>query len=124
MENQLSMYDVLERPKWPVQHKGLYLGNRLVFHCTPENGEHISSLNEFCQGEVITAHSSNLQSVFDIKLRLKERIRLKEPYRYLSNNCEHVVSRILAGEATSPKLKSIINATAIILAVWVIIRQK
>jgi len=124
MEYQLAMYDVLKRPKWPVQHKGLYLGNNLVFHCTPENGEHISSLDEFSQGEVVTVIKRGVEGAYEIQQRLMGRLQSMETYKYLSNNCEHAVSRMVSGNPDSPQLRVIAGATVSLLLLWAITRRK
>ena len=124
MEYQLSVFDVLERPKWPVKHVGLYLGSGQVFHCTPENGEHISTLDGFAQGEAVTVIQRGVKASVEIQQRLLERLRKVRAYSYVSNNCEHAVSRITTGKASSPQLKNIGIGALVLITAYLFIRRK
>ena len=44
---------LISAPKGIVTHVGLSLGNGLVFHNNPENGEHISDLTRFHKGKPV-----------------------------------------------------------------------
>ena len=98
--------DVLSRRKGIVMHRGVALGNGLVLHNTPLEGEHISSETEFSQG-----HRVYVTEVDDAHRRdVVERAELSEgDYHLFNNNCEHMVTRALTGEATSPQLRGMLG---------------
>ena len=98
--------DVLSRRKGLVMHKGVSLGGGRVLHNTPFRGEHICSEEEFRAGKRMYVESGE-------DTRRRRALRMAEyadrdnrGYNLLSNNCEHTVSRVTSGSASSPQLKS------------------
>ena len=96
--------DVLARRKGLVMHKGIALGDGMVFHNTPFGGEHVSSEREFRRGRPLRVQS----------LGRTERERALQAagaatarrYNLFTNNCEHTVSRATGGAGDSPQLKA------------------
>jgi len=96
--------DILTRPKALFVHKGLYLGWGRVLHNTPERGVHISSIDEFAIGKLVTivpvADDTRTRALNNVNAG----IPLPQPYDFLRNNCEHTVTRLVADHPHSPQL--------------------
>lgn len=93
-----------------VAHQGLkltfYCGDSLVLHNNPEKNTHLSSLDDFAQGEVIVEKNSYIPTE---SMLCRLRSSLLDEGRYsVFNNCEHLVSKILTGKPSSAQLTSTI----------------
>jgi len=115
--NRYRPGDVLSRRKGIVMHRGVALGNGLVLHNTPLEGEHISSEAEFSQG-----HRIFVNEIDDAHRRsvLERAERSGGGYHLFDNNCEHTVTRVVTGEASSPQLRGMLGgilAGTLVLAV-------
>ncbi len=96
--------DIVARRKGLVMHKGIALGNGLVFHNTPFGGEHVSTEDEFLQGRRMRVE--RLEGTARRRTLRAARTDSPREYHLFANNCEHTVSRALTGEAESPQLRS------------------
>jgi hypothetical protein len=91
-----------------VAHAGLVLnfdqGEQLVLHTNPERNTHLSTIEEFSDGErlVIKECFSATQEVAE---RIKSRLFTDLNYSVF-NNCEHLVNEVLTGLPTSEQLKT------------------
>jgi len=96
--------DHLERPKGPVNHMGIYLGNGRVLHNAPGYGEHETSFSEFAKDKEVTVYQPP-QYMRDHILHNASAV-LADPKQYflLTNNCEHTVRRIGEGQSYSRQL--------------------
>jgi hypothetical protein len=97
-----------------VAHAGLELtfelGEQLVLHRNPENNTHISTIEEFSDGEVLVKKTTIIatQAIVD---RINKRLSTNFKYS-LADNCEHLVSEVLTGRATSAQLNTSLTVSA------------
>ena len=96
--------DLLKKPKGPFTHYGIYLGNGMVFHNSPELGEHKSTFAEFAGQEKVTFISVWPEKRGEVLNRLSDSLKNEKQYNLLFNNCEHTVYKIVAGQPMSPQL--------------------
>lgn len=100
----LNFGDFLLRPKClGISHVGVWLGGGRVFHNAPGRGEHVSSVEEFAQGEPVTVKATNADAAC-VSVRVHSRLSTPQPYDALSNNCEHTANHVVTGKAFSPQL--------------------
>ncbi len=98
-----------------VAHAGLILnfaqGGQIVLHSNPEKNTHLSTLEEFSDGEEIVVKGciSATQVIID---RVKSRLFTDLKYSVF-NNCEHLVNEILTGYPTSEQLKTSITVATV-----------
>lgn len=97
---------LISAPKGMVTHVGLSLGNGLVFHNNPDNGEHISDLASFHKGKPVSvgeqlSHFDFHQALANISTALKS----PKAYHLTDNNCEQSLNRVLGRPASSPQLQ-------------------
>ncbi len=115
--------DIVSRRKWLVMHKGISLGDGRVLHNTPFRGEHICSEAEFRAGRRMYVNH------LDGELRQRALRRVDHThtgnrgYHLLRNNCEHTVSRLTTGEASSPQLKSWVWGAGFAAAAFAVTRH-
>ena len=85
----------------------LLLHNRLVFHNTPEQGEHLDPLDASLKG--LQAWRWNIAQKYQVAahVRLIEALENPQPYHCSLNNCQQTVSRIVTGVAQSPTLRAV-----------------
>src|SRR5882672_10526380 len=100
--------DIVVRDKGAFRHLGIVVYGRMVLHNTPELGEHVSSLHEFCQGKpyrVIKIPAALRWIVLDNASRIAA-----YPRRYdaVLNNCEHTVTHALGQQPHSSQLTAVI----------------
>jgi len=87
-------------------HKGVALGDGLIWHNTPSKGEHISTEQDFLAGNrlgVINLARAERKRALN---HAKSMDRPSASYNLLRNNCEHAVNRATSGTASSPQLKA------------------
>lgn len=104
--NELNIGDLLYRRKGMVMHVGIYLGNALILHNTPKQGEHQVDFATFANGKDVFAKTTGLQP--DEVLR-KAKAVLDNPadYKLFKHNCEHTANTLLENNATSHQLSEI-----------------
>ena len=98
-----------------VAHAGLMLnfeeGEKLVLHTNPERNTHLSTIEEFSDGEHLV-----IKECFNATQEVVERIqsRLFTDLKYsVFNNCEHLVNEVLTGLPTSEQLKTSLTVSLV-----------
>jgi hypothetical protein len=102
--NHMQPGDIVVRDKGAFRHLGIVVNEGMVLHNTPELGEHISTMDAFCQGKpyrVIQIPSALRWVVLANASRIAA-----YPRRYdaVSNNCEHTVTRALGEQPHSSQI--------------------
>ncbi len=97
--------DILYRRKFPAVHLGVYLGNGLVLHNNPKNGEHVSTLSGFADGREIKVNKIPDQLRSCVLSQANKIISLPKGYNVLFNNCEHTVNKAVFGTKRSDQVK-------------------
>jgi hypothetical protein len=113
----LQVGSVLSRPKGPVMHRGIYLGNGWVFENTWKWGERISTFGQFAGKHTVTVERVLALPIGDVYTRVKA--RLGRRYCLFTNNCDHAVARVEEGAPRSAQLLGITIAAvfaAVVLA--------
>jgi hypothetical protein len=83
---------VLSRPKGLALHRGIYLGNGLVFENTWKFGAHLATFSQFAAKRKVRA-----EKVLRVPAKLiykRVKAALGRPYNLLTNNCDHAIARI------------------------------
>lgn len=113
--------DIVSRRKGLVMHKGVALGDGRVLHNTPFRGEHVCSEHEFRDGKRMFIERREE----GIPHAMRSRIYGSESRRYnlLTNNCEHTVTRMTDGKASSPQLRSWVVGTGLAAAAFAITKH-
>ena len=98
-----------------VAHSGLILnfecGTQAVLHTNPDNNAHLSSVDEFSDGEKLVIKESYIatQEIID---RIERRLFTGLKYSVF-DNCEHLVNEVLTGIPSSAQLKSALVTSVI-----------
>lgn len=89
-----------------VVHIGVVFAPDLVFHNTPENGEHLSSLADFSAGQPVRliGRAADARESLITRARIAQMLRRPESWSLTVNNCEHSATRALGHPAHSPQL--------------------
>ena len=91
-----------------VAHVGLELifenQESLILHTNPDRNTHLSSVEEFSDGEELF-YKSKVEATNNIIGRINERLRTNSKYSVF-NNCEHLATEMVTGKATSGQLKT------------------
>jgi len=105
-DESLSIGDILYRRKGIVMHVGVYIGNALILHNTPKNGEHSVAFDTFANGKTVYAQTTNM---LPLQVLNNAQKILAEPqdYQLFKSNCEHTASRVLKSNPTSAQLDEI-----------------
>lgn len=97
--------DIIGRREGVYTHVGVVLNDFSVFQNTKERGEHLTGIVEFSGGQKLSIRNQEYGiprgksvSPFDIRPSGKA-------YDWISNNCDHTVTRILTGIPFSPQLR-------------------
>lgn len=109
---------VLSCEKAPgINHVGVVVGPDLVFHNAPGRGEHVSSVEAFAQGRPVKATVTGVSPALVLD-RVRTRLTRPRAYDVFSSNCDHSVTAVLQGSASSPQLQGFGVITALtVLAV-------
>lgn len=112
--------DILTRPKFSfIDHAGVYLGNGLVLHNSPEKGEHVSDIDEFASGREVGVTPTSPNAKAKIMERVQTTLRNPRVYDAPTNNCEHTVTRITEGRAYSTTVLVVCLVTVAIAAILI-----
>ena len=100
---------LISRPKLAVlRHIGILLPDARVAHCTPDRGEHISSIEEFAAGkDVKIEHVVRREQQLSILQRVAAAMAAPSAYNVATNNCETFANRIVGEKAESPQLAGV-----------------
>ena len=121
--NTLLIGTIVSRPKdGMVQHFGVVTGPDLVFHNTPERGEHESTVGEFAAGHRV-AIRGRVHDLAGFGRRVWWRRRNPHPYHFLDNNCEHTLSALIGRPSHSPQLAGWLGLAAIVTVVGILIKE-
>jgi len=113
---RINVGDILTRPKFPgVDHMGVFAGNNLVCHNTPDKGEHISTVQEFADGQPMKVQRTGADASKTIP-RINQRLANPKRYDLFRRNCQHTANEIVYGVAKSPIVAAILFALALLLA--------
>jgi len=88
---------VLSRPKGLSLHRGIYLGNGLVYENTWKFGARLATFSQFAAKRKVKA-----EKVLKISARLifrRVKASLGTPYNPLTNNADHAIARIEGAES-------------------------
>lgn len=113
--------DVVSRRKGLVMHRGIVLEDGQVFHNTPRQGEHISSLNEFRQDKRMFVHEMNAPERLEALRSCGQ--ESDRGYNLFTNNCEHSISRAATGKGKSPQLISFLVSGGVAAATLALTRS-
>ena len=122
MTNAIAIHvgDILTRPKFPgIPHEGVFAGNNQVCHNTPDEGEHISSVQEFAKGQPVKVQytGANESKVLE---RMKHVVRSPQRYNLFLRNCQHTANGIVYGIARSPVVMTIIVLITVGMIIWLL----
>lgn len=96
--------DVVACDKGVLKHVGVVISENRVLHNTPERGEHISSLFDFCQGRPYEIRRTPAH-LCQVVLHNASIIAISpRQYDVIVNNCEHTATRALGLEPQSQQL--------------------
>lgn len=105
--------DVLERDKGMVKHVGIYMGDSLVLHASPENGVAITSMTSFAKGRQVRLNRRTNLSPYVLFLRARAAIARRERYDLLGNNCIDLVNEVVTGKRENAVLIVLLCAIAV-----------
>jgi hypothetical protein len=98
-----------------VAHAGLVLnferGEQLVLHTNPERNTHLSTIEEFSDGERLVTKEC-FSATQEVVGRIKSRLFTDLKYSVF-NNCEHLVNEVLTGCPTSAQLTTSLAVSAL-----------
>ena len=91
-----------------IQHWGIVLPSGLVAHCTPERGEHISSIEDFCDGAAVS-FTQNIPTHLHSQViaNIKNAMNSPRAYHLTANNCETFVNRMITAIPQSPSVVAV-----------------
>lgn len=109
----------LTRPKFPFTHKGVYVGHLFggydqVFTNSPDNHEHLTSFEDFAQGQKVSVTPRVLPSTQELYQRVHTALNSGRKYDAIKNNCDHAESRVLTGIAESGQVLGWAAAAALL----------
>lgn len=89
-----------------VVHIGVVFSPDLVFHNTPENGEHLSSLAEFAAGQPVRliGRAADARESLTTRARITQMLGRPQSWSLTANNCEHSATRALGQPVRSTQL--------------------
>jgi len=111
-----SLYIIARSKAGAFKHVGILLPDGRVAHCSPERGEHISTVENFAMGQDVATIEEIPQRLRVLTLRrIAESMRLPKDYHATKNNCEMFVNRMLDRNETSPQLNAVLIIAGIVL---------
>jgi hypothetical protein len=88
-----------------LRHLGVMLPDGRVAHCTPDRGEHISTIEEFAAGkDVKIERIMGPKQQLPALRRVAAAMAAPAAYNVATNNCESFANRVVRGKAESPQL--------------------
>ena len=86
------------------RHVGVYAGNGMVFHNHPDSGQTLVTLEQFAGGRRIKVKKPGVSDQSAFRQRLHHAQQQPSGYNVFRRNCEHTVSTLRDGSASSPQL--------------------
>src|SRR5882762_10144051 len=102
--NHMQPGDIIVRDKGAFRHLGIAVDGGMVLHNTPELGEHVSSVHEFCQGKPYRVFHIPSALRWVVLANASRIAAYPRRYDAVSNNCEHTVTRALGQQPHSLQL--------------------
>src|SRR6266480_6451736 len=105
MNHNYAIGDFVTRPKLLgfVSHIGVILGPNSILQNNRQKGEHVSTLEEFAEGEQIQVKRTGANAA-SVLTRVRMILRKAKPYDAVARNCEHTANEAVYGKAVSPQL--------------------
>jgi hypothetical protein len=123
----IGIGDLLSRPKFlgvvAVEHFGVAVAPNTVLHNTPEKGEHLSTVEEFSAGQPITVRHTGVDPS-TVMARSRQILANPKKYHAVARNCQHTVSEILKGIATSPVVVTLFIVAMVGVLLFFLLRQR
>lgn len=119
LSNQIVKVQKIYRKKASgmVAHSGLKLtwvdDTVLVFHNTPNKGSHISTYDEFSEGQLVIGHRIYAVTA-QLRARLEGLVISNKKYSVFGFNCEQAASFVTTGVAKSPQVRATIGGGLIV----------
>jgi hypothetical protein len=116
-----SLYIIARSKAGAFKHVGILLPDGRVAHCSPECGEHISTVETFAMGQDVATIEEITKRLRALTLRrIAEAMRTPLGYHATNNNCEMFVNRMLGRNVTSPQLNVALVITGIALVAFAV----
>jgi lecithin:retinol acyltransferase len=111
---------LISRPKLGfLRHLGVLLPDGRVAHCTPERGEHLSTVEEFAAGQDVRIERViPIEQCLSTLQRIAQTMAKPSPYHLFTNNCETFANRSIGERAMGAQLAGfgVLIVLALILA--------
>lgn len=89
-----------------LRHLGVLLPDGQVAHCTPQRGEHISTVEEFANGQDVKIERSvPAEKYWPTLQHLLSALCAPKAYHLVTNNCEIFANRVTGEKEESPQLQ-------------------
>lgn len=89
-----------------ARHVGVLLPDGRVAHCSPEQGEHVSTIEEFADGrDVKIDRAVSIANHWSTVQRVISAMQAPKAYDLVTNNCEIFANRVTGEKEESPQLK-------------------
>jgi hypothetical protein len=112
---------IVEKPKFPVKHVGLYIEDRGVFENSPELGRAgWTTWAAFNRNNDATGKEVQGLDLGVVYSRIERIMRAGKPYSAISFNCEHAVNEALAGQPESGQLQGVVALAVLAIAIGVL----
>jgi hypothetical protein len=116
--------DFLMRPKFlGIDHTGVFLGAGMVFHNTPERGEHVSTVQEFSAGHPIRVQHTGANPATVIA-RVRKALANPKKYNLFFSNCEDSANEATHGKSKSPTVAIIVFLLLSGFIIWCFSRRR
>jgi hypothetical protein len=110
---------VLSRPKGLSLHRGIYLGNGLVYESTWKFGARLATFSQFAAKRKVKA-----EKILSVPMKLiyqRVKASLGRSYNPLTNNCDHAIARIEGGAPRKSAAGDIIRLAALAMFVALVL---
>lgn len=115
---------IVERPKFPVKHVGLYIEDQGVFENSPETGHaRWTTWASFNKNNDASGREIQVSNLGMVRTRIDRMIQAGTPYNAFSFNCEHAVNEALAGQPRSGQLEGFVAAATLVVAVGLLVSK-
>lgn len=108
MNVNLKSGDLLYRQKGIFGHAGVYLGNMMVFHHSPDSGAEVVSFANYAAGKEVKIVISDSHNREVLVAALKRILASDPVYNPLTNNCEHLANALLFGRKFSGQAQAVL----------------